>query len=56
MTHKLSVIIVCTSVSLWMVGCGEFSKNPGADQQRAGFVKLFNGEDLTGWEKSGDAK
>jgi len=34
-------------------GCGEVSVWPGAD---AGFVKIFNGKDLTGWETSGGAK
>jgi len=27
-----------------------------AKEREAGFVKLFNGKDLTGWEASGDAK
>ncbi|MFB0523994.1 MAG: DUF1080 domain-containing protein [Phycisphaerae bacterium] len=48
--------IVCTGALMWLVGCGETLTWPGADQSQAGFVKLFNGKDLTGWEASGDAK
>lgn len=51
-----SLAIVCTGVLIWLVGCGEILTCPGAGQGQAGFVKLFNGKDLTGWETSGDAK
>jgi len=51
-----SLAIVCIGVLVWLVGCGEILTWPGADQSQAGFVKLFNGKDLTGWEASGDAK
>jgi hypothetical protein len=37
-----------------LVGCGQLK--PSAKQSRAGFVKLFNGRDLSGWETSGDAR
>jgi hypothetical protein len=54
MARKLSVV-VCFVASVWTAGCAEPSKNPDEEQYQAGFVKLFNGEDLTGWEKSGGA-
>jgi len=41
---------------MWLAGCGEDSVGPGAEQTEAGFVKLFNGKDLSGWETSGNAK
>ena len=50
-----SLAIVCMGALVWLVGCGEILTWPGADQSQTGFVKLFNGKDLTGWEKSGDA-
>ena len=46
--------IVCIGVLMWLVGCGELG--PDAGQSKAGFVKLFNGRDLSGWETSGNAK
>ena len=46
--------IVCIGVLMWLVGCGELG--PGAEQMEAGFVKLFNGKDLDGWETSGNAR
>lgn len=45
--------IVCIGVLMWLTGCGKVE--PGAEQSRAGFVKLFNGRDLSGWETSGNA-
>lgn len=51
-----SLAIVCTGALMLLVGCGEILKCPGAGQGQAGFVKLFNGKDLTGWQTSGDAK
>jgi len=39
---------------MWLSGCGELG--PGAGQSKAGFVKLFNGRDLSGWETSGNAR
>jgi hypothetical protein len=39
---------------MWLTGCEEVE--PGAEQSRADFVKLFNGRDLSGWETSGDAR
>ena len=54
MSRRL-LAIVCTWALMWLVGCGEILTWPGADQSQAGFVKLFNGKDLTGWETSGDA-
>jgi len=46
--------IVCIAVLMWLSGCGELG--PGAGQSKAGFVKLFNGRDLSGWETSGNAR
>ncbi|MCH7557010.1 MAG: DUF1080 domain-containing protein, partial [Planctomycetes bacterium] len=46
--------IVCIGVLIWLAGCGELG--PGAGQSKAGFVKLFNGKDLNGWETSGNAR
>lgn len=55
MARELSAVIVCFAVSVWASGCAELSKSPDEKQYQAGFVKLFNGENLTGWEKSGNA-
>jgi len=41
---------------MWLVGCGQDFVWPGADRTQTGFVKLFNGRDLTGWETSGGAR
>ena len=51
-----SLAIVCTGALIWLVGCGEILTCPGKGQEQAGFVKLFNGKDLTGWQISGDAR
>jgi len=48
------LVIVCIGVLMWLTGCGELG--PGAEESRAGFVKLFNGKDLSGWETSGNAR
>ncbi len=45
--------IVCIGVLMCLTGCGELG--PG-DESGAGFVKLFNGRDLSGWETSGNAR
>ena len=44
------LVVLCLAVMMLLVGCGQLSQN------KAGFVKLFNGKDLTGWETSGNAK
>ena len=44
------LVVVCLAVMMFSVGCAELSQN------KAGYVKLFNGRDLTGWETSGNAK
>ena len=44
------LVLLCLMVVMFLVGCS------GLDQSEAGFVKLFNGKDLTGWEMSGNAK
>jgi len=48
-------VFACFVVSVWTVGCEGPSQTQLTDQRKAGFVRLFNGEDLTGWEKHGDA-
>lgn len=47
--------IVCTGALLLSAGCGESSRTESA-LEKAGFARLFNGKDLTGWEPSGGAK
>ena len=56
MSHK-AVVIVGILSCVALVGCKSACKTcPGAkDKVADGFEKLFNGEDLTGWETSGDA-
>jgi hypothetical protein len=55
MSQRL-LMIVCIGALMCLAGCGEDSMFSGTDQSKAGFVKLFNGKDLTGWETSGEAK
>ena len=47
--------IACVGILILSAGCGQTNK---ADSvlAREGFVKLFNGTDLAGWETSGNAK
>ena len=44
------LVVLCLAVMMFSVGCAELSQN------KAGYVKLFNGRDLAGWETSGNAK
>ena len=44
------LIVLCLTVMMILVGCAEYG------MRKAGFVKLFNGKDLTGWQTSGNAK
>ena len=46
------LVVLCLVVMISLVGCGELG--PGAG--RAGFVKLFNGKDLSDWETTGNAR
>jgi len=55
MSRRL-LAMVSIGVLTWLAGCGKTCMTPEADQTQAGFVKLFNGKDLTGWETSGQAK
>lgn len=55
MVGKLSGVIVSFAALVRGAGCGGFSQSQRADQHQAGFVKLFDGKDFTGWEKRGDA-
>ena len=46
--------IVCLAMIILQAGCGQdVTKDKQAE---AGFVQIFNGKDLTGWEPSGGAK
>ncbi len=44
--------IVCMLILMLSVGCGKVIENNkiAADHARAGFVQIFNGRDLTGWD------
>jgi len=55
MAREFSAIVVFIAVLQCTVGCGGLYQNQRADQHQTGFVRLFNGKDLTGWEKHGDA-
>ena len=55
MLHRL-LVVVCSCILMWLTGCGEDLTSPGTAQYKVGFEKLFNGRDLTGWEKDGNAK
>jgi len=57
MTRKMLSILLAT-VLLILVGCKSMcEKCPWSkDEVPAGFTKLFNGKDLTGWETSGEAR
>ena len=46
--------IVCLAMLTLQVGCGGPLTNN--TQAKAGFIRIFNGKDLTGWEPSGGAK
>ena len=48
--------IGCVVSLMGLVGCNQCCKSPEIDPDFDGAVKLFNGEDLTGWETSGNAK
>ena len=46
--------IVCLAMIILQAGCGQdVTKDTQAE---AGFIRIFNGKDLTGWEPSGGAK
>jgi len=57
MSRKMLLILLAT-VLLALVGCKSMSEmSPWSkDKVPAGFTRLFNGKDLTGWEASGEAK
>jgi len=44
--------IVCVGILMCLAGCEQVGMCPIADRSGPGFVKLFNGRDLTGWETS----
>ncbi|MHC4642220.1 MAG: 3-keto-disaccharide hydrolase [Planctomycetota bacterium] len=46
--------ILCLAMLTLQVGCGQVATNDKL--AKAGFLRIFNGKDLTGWEPSGGAK
>ncbi len=46
--------VVCVGLMLFAVGCK--TQIPGGGEVDDGFVALFNGTDLAGWEATGNAK
>jgi hypothetical protein len=56
MSHKV-LTIGCILLGIALVGCNSACKTCpfSKDKTPAGFTKLFNGKDLTGWETSGGA-
>jgi hypothetical protein len=57
MSQKL-ITIACIAVLMLSVGCRKAVKEQetAPDTTKAGFVQIFNGKDLSGWETSGEAK
>jgi hypothetical protein len=53
MSHRL-LTIICLAVLTLPSGCEKVATNDA--QAKAGFIRIFNGKDLTGWEPSGGAK
>jgi hypothetical protein len=51
-------VIVFASAALVLCGCQKSAKNDTqrAAATKAGFTKLFNGKDLTGWQTEGNAR
>ena len=52
------LIAGCTVVVMLSVGCRKAveEQETAPDTTREGFVRIFNGKDLSGWETSGEAK
>jgi len=48
------ITIVCLAMLTLQAGCGQVATND--TQAKAGFLRIFNGKDLTGWEPNGGAK
>ncbi|MBN1805611.1 MAG: DUF1080 domain-containing protein [Sedimentisphaerales bacterium] len=44
------LVVLCLTAMMFSVGCNVLGES------KAGFVKLFNGKDLAGWETKGGAK
>ena len=57
MYHK-ALAMGCMLVALTAVGCQTFCATCpfSGDEVPAGFTRLFNGKDLTGWEATGNAR
>ena len=54
MSRRL-LALACIGI-LMLAGCEQVHMCPSADRSGAGFVELFNGKDLSGWETSGNAR
>ena len=52
LSKSLTITITCMAVLILSAGYGKVIKGDkiGPDQAEAGFLKIFNGRDLTGWE------
>jgi len=50
--------VVCMVILTLSAGCGKVTENDkaGAEQIKAELLQIFNGKDLTGWERSGNAR
>ena len=57
MLHKL-ITTVCVAMLMLSVGCRKAAEEKEVDvgDAKAGFMAIFNGKDLSGWETSGEAK
>jgi hypothetical protein len=55
---RKTLTIGCVLLSLTMIGCRSLGKKRSCcgEKAAAGFTKLFNGEDLSGWEATGGAR
>jgi hypothetical protein len=52
------MIVACAGVIVLSIGCRRVAEDKQATRKvtDAGFVELFNGKDLTGWQTSGEAR
>ena len=51
-----TIMVVCAAMLLNLAGCGDGGHKPIWPQAQKGWVKLFNGKDLFGWQTEGGAK
>ncbi len=50
--------VVCMVILTLSAGCGKVTEDDkaGTEQSKAELLQIFNGKDLTGWERSGNAR